>query len=107
MPARLASAQKIHWPIGRAFGSFSTSYDKGRTACAGTDNLQQVQGINDHARVEHVVDDDLFTAEQGRWILTSVLALIDSDLGHLLRLGAKFGHMAPGNQGIARIGGNQ
>ena len=107
MAARLAGSQQIDRGVGAVLGPLGAGDDERPAAGTRADNLQQMQGIDDHARVEHVLNADLLVAEQSRRVAAGVFALIDRNLGQLFGRRAELVHMALGNQGIARIGRDQ
>ena len=103
VPAGLAGTQERDRAVRAALGPLGAGDDEGAAAGAGADDLQQMQRIDDHARVEHIGSGDLLAAEESRRVFAGILALIDRDFGQLLGRGAEFVHMPPGDKGIAGI----
>src|SRR5262245_4603706 len=66
-----------------------------------------MQGIDNHPRIQHIINRNLFTAEHRSRILTGILTLVHSDLSHLLWSCAELRHVPLSDECIARLGSDK
>src|ERR1700688_1500202 len=84
-------------------GDLGRRHHHRRSAAARTDDFEKMERIDDHPRIEYVVDRELAVVERRERILDRAPALVDRDLRHLLCRGAVFVHVTIRDHRVAAI----
>src|SRR5713226_3361389 len=89
----LAASQYKYRHLFQVPGAFLRRYQHGASTVADDTAVEQVQGVGNHARVEHILHGDRL-AVHGKRIEAGMPARYDGDFGELFRSGAVLVHVA-------------